>query len=88
MNIHLKAETGYKEIIDQLTALTKGDIKIEDYNLFFDITIDTSIDGDYLSIVQEKHYSHGDYVLQIWSKSDRNHQVYIPFKFIDCIFKL
>lgn len=89
MHIHLKTITGFKKILEDLTNLTEGNIKIDDYRVFFDIELNTSYESHYLAIFSEEHYGDKDWCLRVWDNDIKEKSaVIIPVEFIDTIFRL
>ena len=89
MKLHLKVLEGEEQnIITELNALCGENIKLDPYEHFIDVEIETTYESGLCAIFSEKHYLKGDYRIVLFKGANRDEQVEIPLKFIDCLFGL
>lgn len=84
---HLKVITGTIALIEKLEEFCKGNIKVDEYHTFFSVIIDKEA-LNYGCLFNEEKYSYGNYGVTIFDRDNFSNEIFIPVKFIDCIYSL
>lgn len=88
MTTHLRTKNGTTELILKLKEFCGDNFKLQDYEVFIEVKVDTSYNTNIAAFFTEDRYMTGNYGIRLFKRSNHDEDFFIPLEFIDCIYDL